>query len=187
MSGAALPTLVRCSDCSAAVPSGSYCAICGNALTSATSSSSSPASRVRGSARRLSGVYAAAAAAALAAAVLVFGVSDSYTITGDVSLFDTDMIGLSLGAPCSGFGGYDDMSAGEEVVATDGQGRTLAHSRLEAGRFDGMACVFNFSVEGVPEADFYRVSTGRSTRGDTEYSFDELVADDWAVHLELGT
>lgn len=217
-----LPALVRCGACAAAVPSGQFCAICGEALAPPTperrpaptaprspdgSSTTvpqrplvgqpappSPLERsvpavpdttpVRTPRRR--GAYGVAALATLVAAVLTFGGPSSHTVTGELALYDFDLIGLRPGATCSGTGGYDDLRGGQQVVVADNSGATLATSNLEPGVFDGLQCVFDFTVDDVPTATFYRITLGRSTRGEMQYSYDELAADSWSVHLTIG-
>jgi hypothetical protein len=122
----------------------------------------------------------------LAAGFFVFGRGESHTITGDLTLVDTDVASLDVGDSCSGQNGYDDISSGAEVVVEDEAGTTLATSQLVTGSFDGVGCVFEFTVEDVGKATFYRVLIGRDSRGGLRYSHDELANQNWSVHLSLG-
>lgn len=90
------------------------------------------------------------------------------------------------GAPCQGDEGYDDISEGAQVVVRDESGTTIATGRLEPGAYSRAEgdCIFEFSVVGVPEADFYSVEV--SNRGELTYPRDELEAAGWSVELTLG-
>lgn len=128
----------------------------------------------------------AAVALILAAGFFVFGRGESHTLTGDLTLIDSDVASLDLGDSCTGQGGYDDISPGAEIVVEDESGTTLATSHLATGTYDGLGCVFEFSVDHVGKASFYRVMIGSESRGGLRYSHDELAGQDWAVHLSLG-
>lgn len=192
MSESTKPVLVRCDSCDATVPSGAYCAICGRLLTARGAATTSPApwyapdGPVRSVGRRLTGVYAAGAVAVVIASVLVFGGRDTHTVTGNVALFDSDMVDLSVGNPCHGSGGYDDLHGGQRLTIEDGTGRMLATTELESGEFDGLSCVFDFALQDVAKADFYRVSTGRAARGELQYSYEEMVGTHWAINIVIG-
>lgn len=216
--------LTECASCGAAVPDGSYCAVCGHALpqpaaepeavdagvtvTPAASPAASgfmfprvqhqsvaqpgpvtaiPTWRARlenGSNRYKAG---AAVLLILAAGFFVFGRGESHTITGDLTLLDSDVASLDIGDSCSGQGGYDDIASGAEVVVEDEAGTTLATSHLATGAYDGLGCVFDFTVRDVGKATFYRVLIGRDSRGGLRYSHDELSHQSWSVHLSLGS
>jgi hypothetical protein len=123
-----------------------------------------------------------ARAAALALiAVLMVGCATTHTITGSFELHDSSVI---TGPDCEGSGGYADIAVGTGVLVKDGDGKTLATSRLDdsASTIFGI-CRFTFSVE-VPDAPFYAVSVGR--RGELTYSRDELAARAWIVGFTLG-
>ena len=109
------------------------------------------------------------------------------SVIGALSLEDSDTIsGLSTNDACSGGGGYDDIKDGAQGVLEDGDGSTLATSTLSPGTFDGLACVFHFTFEGVPKAGFYVLRIGHTTRGDLRYSHQAMVDQDWFLDLSLG-
>ena len=117
---------------------------------------------------------------------LIFGGGEHHTITGDLSLSATSDTSLSTGDSCSGDGGYSDISDGTEVVVTNESGTTLGTATLGPGTYDGTACVFDFTFHNVGKARFYRVHAGNSNRGGPEYSYSDMGADHWSVHLTLG-
>ena len=119
---------------------------------------------------------------------LLLGRGAEHVVTGDLSLAGSShgSTSLSAGDGCTGSGGYSDITAGAQVVLRDGNGSTLATTVLSAGDFDGVSCVFHFSLRGVRAASFYVLSTGNAARGDQRYSFDEMVNREWAPHLTLG-
>jgi hypothetical protein len=191
---------VSCPACRAAVPSGAFCAICGTSLTVRPVPLATPwypevadhippppaPTAEANSGRRLKvGAYGGAGLALLAAIAIVLGVPDRHTVSGDVQV-STSASDSLLGGDCVSPNGYDDVDDGASVVVEDETGRTLATSNLESGEYDGSSCVFNFKVEDVEKAAFYQVSVGSESRGHLQYSYDDMVDADWAVHLTLG-
>ncbi len=202
-----------CGACGAAVPGGAFCSVCGTALGAATTasppaedllgpgtaastesvglSSLAPVtSPPRGGLRdRWNGRAAAVlgvAGVVLASAVIVFGHGAKHTVTGDLSLSDTDFSGYSSGSSCSGSYGYDDIDAGAEVRIKDESGTLVATGTLEPGTFDGLYCVFPFTVEDVPTAKYYEISAGNDSRGGVHFTPKEMKSRHWAAHLSLG-
>ena len=118
--------------------------------------------------------------------VLYVAKSPEYEIRGGFTLFDISSIGGGE-SNCYGTGGYDDISSGLNVTIRDGSGAILATGRLGRGTADGAysPCSFEFSVDGLPEVDFYSVEVGR--RGELTYSFEELVDSFWYVFFSLGS
>jgi hypothetical protein len=57
---------------------------------------------------------------------------------------------------------------------------------LSRGEFDGLGCVFSFELADVPRSDFYSLSVASVSRGELQYSYDELADDDWSVQLSIG-
>jgi hypothetical protein len=74
----------------------------------------------------------------------------------------------------------------------DGEGKTLAVGRLDAGKpNDNLAtfpktyrCVFSFSLDDVPDVSFYSVEVGR--RGALTYSLAQMAAASWTVSFTIG-
>jgi hypothetical protein len=206
---------LTCPSCAAGVPAGRFCTSCGSTLDPALERAASYATfdqptpsasdrsvpppdqgssvlqveRVRGWFRGLPLRQKRTVGAAAVAVLLLglgyatFGGSESHALTGDLSLYaDGD---LTVGSGCEGVGGYSDITPGAQVVVEDDTGRTLATGALGDGVFDGVACVFDFGFDAVPKASFYRIHQG-SNRGVLQYSYQDMVDSDWAVHLTLG-
>jgi hypothetical protein len=122
--------------------------------------------------------------------------AETHTITGDL-LLRQPLPGVmqDLG-PCLGIKGYDDIYGGQTVVVRDGSGTILAVGELGPGEWveaDTPAidqldfnCRFPISVEAVPSADFYLIVIGGGRRGALTYSFTELDAANWEIHITLG-
>jgi hypothetical protein len=114
------------------------------------------------------------------AAFFLIGRGEGQTITGTFGLFDPE-----VPSSCIGSGGYDDIRDGTSVTVRSETGETLATGRLGAGEYiDGVGCTYPITVEGVGDAEFYRVEV--SHRGEVEYSRSELEANDWSVDVSLG-
>jgi hypothetical protein len=132
------------------------------------------------------GAYAVGGIAVAVAAALVLGGPEQHTVTGDLRLYDDAFYGAPAEELCTGTGGYDDIAAGSQVILEDAVGRTVATSMLLPGTSDGMSCVFPFVIADVEDSDFYRLSVGRELRGGMRISYEEMVDDNWSVHLTLG-
>lgn len=91
-------------------------------------------------------------------------------------------------APCSGRDGYDDLTAGAQVVVSDAEGTIIGSDHLEPGVRveieDSVFCQFTFSVKVSPGENFYTVEV--SDRGELTYSRADLETANWTVDLELG-
>lgn len=124
--------------------------------------------------------------AASSSASLDAQTSSSHTLTGTMSLHDpTSFAGLASGASCSGSGGYSDISTDAQVTVSDGASTVLAVSNLNPGKADGSGnCVFDFTVNNVPNANFYQVEV--SHRGKLDYSYQQLSADNFQISTTLG-
>jgi hypothetical protein len=96
-----------------------------------------------------------------------------------------------VGTPCSGFrgvddqpiaGNYSDIKTGAQVVVKDGSGKTIALSTLDAGTLaqaSGSAtlvCRSSFALKGLPNAKFYSIHIGNSTRSDVQFTESEMKA-----------
>jgi hypothetical protein len=105
-----------------------------------------------------------------------------HRITGNLTLVG------SIGSGeqgCEGSGGYDDISEGTQVTVSDGSGKTIALGSLRAGRqVDRFRCTLDFSIAGVPDADFYKVEVAH--RGALTFSKQELASKGWQVEATLG-
>lgn len=111
----------------------------------------------------------------------------THTITGTMTLTDSD--NTNLGGTCAGSGGYSDMRSGTQVVVKDSSSRIIAQSSLQTGKpaegkFAKVECVFPFTINDVPESDFYLVSVGH--RGEISHSHKELEQSGWEVGFTLG-
>jgi hypothetical protein len=110
------------------------------------------------------------------------------TVPGTVSLEDTNTVaGLTTNDECSGSDGYSDMRAGTQAVLMDSRGATIGTSQLGEGRFDGEGCVFHFTFHDVPKAHFYALKIGYTSRGNFQSSYGEMVRNNWALDVSLGT
>ncbi|MEY2422810.1 MAG: hypothetical protein QOI95_2877 [Acidimicrobiaceae bacterium] len=120
------------------------------------------------------------------------GGSATRTLTGDVTLYDLDMISDQVGGPCTGQGGFNDLRDGAPVVVKDGAGKIVATGQLGAGKRIGVngattvstECRFPVTVSGIPASDFYQVEVSR--RGAQTYSLADLETATWQVHLTIG-
>jgi hypothetical protein len=124
-------------------------------------------------------------ALALSGWAIVRGV-EQHILSGTVLLVDSTYLGLDPGSPCTGQGGYDDLGNGTQVVLTDEKGGTLSTGRLSPGQFDGLGCTFSFALEEVTRSDFYGLTVGSGSRGELQYSYEELADGDWSVQLSIG-
>jgi hypothetical protein len=79
---------------------------------------------------------------------------------------------ISSGGICLGYGGYSDISAGTEVLVTNGAGKVLAHTVLAGGKGDDTSCVFDFHVQLTEGEDDYAVTV--SHRGEVHFTFEAL-------------
>jgi len=86
------------------------------------------------------------------------------------------------GGECKGTSGYDDISAGAQVVVT-ADGKTVGVGELGEGKYKDGWCEFPFTVSGIKEGnEFYGVEV--SHRGKIEYTSDDLKS---GVKLSLGS
>ncbi|MET3812327.1 hypothetical protein [Arthrobacter sp. UYEF3] len=86
------------------------------------------------------------------------------------------------GGECDGYGGYDDITPGAQVVIKAG-GSTVGKGELGEGKYEGGWCRFQFTISKVKGgSDFYSVEI--ANRGEIEYTEDELTK---GVKLSLGS
>lgn len=80
--------------------------------------------------------------------------AQTFTMKGAFDLFVTSA-GMQPGTACAGSGASSYARAGAPVKVFDGQGHLLATGALANARFEsnpiGAACVFDLTVEGVPD------------------------------------
>src|SRR5207248_1667275 len=85
----------------------------------------------------------------------------SFTLTGSMTLTGDNIPSGSTSEDCTGYSGYDDITAGASVTVYDSAGKVVATGLLGAGKPKSAACVFPVRVLGVPEGSkFYRVEVG---------------------------
>jgi hypothetical protein len=115
-----------------------------------------------------------------------------HTLTGELVLTQTERTSRPIRGgevtSCSGTGGYDDVRDGLQVVVRDGEGTIIGRGELVTDRAASTAspngCTFDFTVDSLPEVDFYNVEIG--DRGELTYSFADLEEAGWRVESELG-
>ncbi len=109
-----------------------------------------------------------------------------YSLEGTLSLFDSKIKGISN--YCYGTGGYSDIKGGMVVTIKDESGKIIAVGETSHGtRSDnilGTMCMFSFTVDSIPKANFYTVEIGR--RGKLTYSFDDMKKIEWNISLTIG-
>jgi hypothetical protein len=110
-----------------------------------------------------------------------------YAVKGKMTLVDSDLGGSDEN--CYGTGGYSDIQSGMSVTIKDGSGAIIATGDTGSGskpkdsEYSEVQCVFSFSVENVPKADFYQIQVGR--RGGLNFSFAEIQQQNWEIALSL--
>lgn len=113
--------------------------------------------------------------------------SASHTVTGTVTLKDTNASGIAADSKgCYGTGGYSDIGPGASVILRDESGKILASTSLGTGQGGIHVCEFTFTLADVPDgAKFYVVTV--SHRGEISKSHDDLAAAGWSFALTLGS
>jgi hypothetical protein len=102
-----------------------------------------------------------------------FSAFGSITLKGDFA-----------GAPCQGEGGFGDLRAGAKVDVRDKAKAVVASGELAPGAVDGRACVFMFTITGVPGGRGpYEVTLG--PRPGTLYTESDLSST--AINLTVGS
>lgn len=120
---------------------------------------------------------------------------DAHTIAGSLQLLAGDgsfsdknfvALGTNNGDFCSGTGGFDDLDGYLNVVISDGSGNIIATESTSSGEYQKYpeACSFEFTIDDVPDTDFYEIKIGR--RGGPTYSREELEAANWRIDLSIG-
>lgn len=106
-----------------------------------------------------------------------FLVNGSITLNGESSF-------LALDSGCQGTEGYDDITAGAQVVIADASGKTLGIGQLDAGSVtgDGSGCALPFAINHIPIGPkFYQVTV--SHRGAVQFASAQMHS---AVALTIG-
>lgn len=140
--------------------------------------------------RRTLIIATSAAAVLVIAAVVVIVVlltrPNTFTVNGQMALLGEEGDSYSNvegGTTCTALDGYDDISAGTQVVVSDASGDTVAVGQLDAGKATSEACAFAFKIDDVPAGSkFYKVEVGK--RGGLQYTEKELRA---GVAVSLGS
>jgi hypothetical protein len=98
--------------------------------------------------------------------------SDTFLVSGKLSLPGLfDQTG-KLGAPCRGHSGYEDIAGGARVAVTNPAGDVIARSELATGQIEPGQCVFSFRVRNVPDGQgTYGIEVAH--RGIVKYSRDD--------------
>ena len=86
----------------------------------------------------------------------------------------------SFEAPECG-GGYDIKFAPVEV--RDEGDKLIGSATTRLDTFAGAGCVVTFTIQRLPETDFYRIEIG--THGGPSYTFQELEAANWDIEVTL--
>jgi hypothetical protein len=85
---------------------------------------------------------------------------------------------------CEGADGYDDVQSGLQVTVSNEAGTVIGTGSLDTSEVTDEGCRFNFRVDNVPVAKFYKIAVGR--RGELSYSYEDMKANSWSVSLTLG-
>lgn len=118
--------------------------------------------------------------------LIVIACSGMHTLEGSMEVIESLPLedANSIGAPCTGLGGFDDLRRGTTVMVKDENGKVLAVGKLEGGLVVALeTCRFTFKVANIPDADFYQIEV--SHRGALTYSRGDLDKRDWKVELSL--
>lgn len=109
--------------------------------------------------------------------------ASSFTAQGTMTL---GLEGVTQHAPgggeCDGYGGYDDVTPGAQVVIK-AEGATVGKGELGEGTYDEGWCRFPFSISEIKGGSkFYSIEV--ANRGSLEYTEEELKS---GVSLSLGS
>lgn len=116
------------------------------------------------------------------------------TLAGTITIQKDVGTVFKIGDECKGFGGYEDINDGAQVVVKDQGGKILAVGSVEKGAaidsgrttlaFYVVWCRFRFAVPNIPERPFYTVEVAH--RGAMTYSRIDLDSKGWNLDLTLG-
>ena len=90
------------------------------------------------------------------------------------------------GDQCSGRNSFTDLKGQLQVILLDGSGNTIATGQTEYGAYKrfGETCVFAFTLNNVPDSDFYEIQVGR--RQGPTFTREELESLNWEMVLTIG-
>jgi hypothetical protein len=120
--------------------------------------------------------------AAVAVMVVRLTASDTQTISGEVAIIKSrglvNLTFVSDGKRCDGTNGFADLTVGAPVTVMNAAGNTIATGVLGLGHpvHDAFACVFRFTVNGVPKQSVYGIEV--SHRGVLRYTQAQVAAHD---------
>lgn len=115
-------------------------------------------------------------------ALTLTGCGGSFGVEGTMTLLDGVTEYAPGGGECDGYGGYDDITPGAQVIIS-AEGETVGKGELGDGIYEDGWCVFPFSVTEISGgSDFYTVEI--SGRGGLEYTQAEL---EEGVELSIGS
>ena len=187
-----------CTNCGAPAGGGRYCSNCGSAARTQDRGVDIEVGTVRPDGRLTVTrkgvvtvtviVLVVVGIAGAAWALLSQATERTYTIKGNMTLFDLDDFrGYKAGDSCSGSGGYRDIREGATVTVKDEAGTLVGSGSLGPGRISDESlrlCVFPIEVKGVKDANFFQVEV--SHRGGLSYSKADMERNDWTIHSSLG-
>lgn len=85
---------------------------------------------------------------------------------------------------------YKDLGIGSQVKMENAKGEVVALGKVVSGSTatigGQLQCVMEFSVNDIPESNFYSVVIGNNQRGKQTYSKDDLASKKWSITLSLG-
>lgn len=106
----------------------------------------------------------------------------SFTLRGTMTLTGDNVPAGDTSEDCTGYSGYDDITAGASVTVFDSAGAVVATGALGAGRPESASCVFPVRVPDVPGGSkFYRVEV--SHRGQVTVTAADARAGKFAASL----
>lgn len=116
------------------------------------------------------------------------GGSSTQTITGTLELVGNDTYVTAAGyPPCSGEGGFADITEGTQIAVRNGAGEVLAVGALSEGTpfSQERVCRFEFTITAVPADEaIYTITIG--DRDGPLYPVADLEAAGWVIALTLG-
>jgi hypothetical protein len=110
------------------------------------------------------------------------GAPSVFTLRGAMTLTGDHVPSGATSEDCTGYSGFEDITAGAGVTVYDSAGKVVASGALGTGKPKGGACVFPVRVPDVPEGSkFYRVEVGH--RGQITVTAAEAKAGGFAASL----